>query len=99
MKRKIWIRRFQDTCVAQYNRLTLAFHPRHPELAINGWIKGDPDSASFAPYAHHPDKIIAVTTLLLDLGNGRLVDLGEATMHRKSNNGKYNLASRELRLH
>lgn len=99
MKRKVWIRRFQDICVAQYNRLKVAFHPHRPELVINGWIKGDPDSEDFAPYVHHPHKIMAVTTLLLDLRDGRLVDLGEPTRQGKSDNGKYRFGFTEIQSH
>ena len=95
MKRKIWIPRFQDTCVAQYNRLKLDFHPRRPELVINGWIMGDPDSENIARYRYHPHKIVAVTTLLLDLTNGRLVDLGEPTIHQQSDECKYNIGFKE----
>lgn len=89
MKRKIWFPRFEDACVAQYNRLMLDFHPRRPELVINGWIEGVPDSGSIAPYKCDAYTIMAVTSLLLDLTNGRLVDLGEPIIsHRNDDNGK-----------
>ena len=88
MQRKTCVRYFKEIRVAQYYMLTVDFHPHSPEMVLNGWIKGDPAVGSSAPYRCDADKIMDMTTLLLDFENKTLINLGNPAIHRTLYDGK-----------
>ena len=94
MQRKTSARLFKDICVAQYYMLTVDFHPHRPEMVLNGWIKGDPAVGSLAPYMCYADRIMDITTTLLDFENETSINLGRPTIHKTPCNGKTRRRSR-----
>ena len=94
MQRKMCARIFEDICVAQYYRLTVDFHPHRPEMVLNGWIEGDPAVGVLAPYRCHADRIMDITTILLDFENDTSVNLGCPTIHGTPCTGKTRHRSR-----
>ena len=88
MQNKTYARCFQDIPVAKYHKLTVDFHPHRPELVLNGWVKGDPEIESLVLYQHQADKIVEVTTLLLDLEKKNSISLGRPKIHGTPYSGK-----------
>ena len=88
MQGKMCAHFFEDIYIAQCHKLTVNFHPDRPEMVLNGWILGDPAVGSLAPYSTGGDKIMDVTTILLNLENETSISLGRPTIHGTLDTGK-----------